>query len=277
MGSRFGGAKQLEALGPTGARLLDYAIHDAVRAGFTRTVLIIRPELEQQFQDVVVERWQSRIPVQLVHQPSEPSRAKPWGTAHALLCAAPAVSEPFAVINADDYYGADSYSRLQRFLTSVPSDQPQYAVVGFKLSETLSAGGGVNRALLRTDASGKLTHIEEVICVEHSAGAYSVAGTNRQLPADTLVSMNMWGFTPVIFEQLDQGFSEFRDRANHMTEFVLPRFIGLLLPGGKAHVRVLEGSGPWCGVTYEADRTRVTAVLNELHGQGEYQDIGDRT
>jgi UTP-glucose-1-phosphate uridylyltransferase len=274
MGSRFGSAKQLAALGPSGATLLDYAIHDALRAGFARVVLVIRPELEQSFQAGVVARWQARITVELVHQPADPTRSKPWGTAHALLCAAQAVAEPFAMINADDFYGADSYSRLARFLDGIPSDQPEYAVVGFKLADTLSAGGGVNRALLRTDDSGRLTHIEEVICIEHSsAETFSVAGTTRLLPGDSLVSMNMWAFTPAIFSQLERGFAEFRKRAGHNLEFVLPRFVGSLLDGDVTRVRVLAGAGPWCGVTYEADRARVSAVLSELHSRGEYQLI----
>ena len=290
MGSRFGGPKQLEPLGPGGETMLDFAIHDALRAGFTRVVLIVREQMREAFEVGVMTRWQARIPVQLVFQELDlalppgaptPERSKPWGTGHALLAVREAVSGPFAVVNADDFYGAQAYQVLADFLRAAPDPQ-LHAVVGFPLSETLTEAGGVNRGVLRVTPDGWLEHVEEVIGIERAGAepgaggrARTADGGERHLPGDALVSMNMWGFTPTILRQLEEGFHTFH--AAHGTEakseYLLPTRVEELIRLGEARVRVLEGEGPWCGVTYPEDRESVKEVLEGLVREGRYEGL----
>ena len=272
-GSRFGGPKQLEPLGPGGETMLDFAIHDALAAGFGAVVLIVRREMAEAFERGVVARWSDRVPVRLAFQ-DIPENRKPWGTVDAVLSTATQLSGPFAVVNADDYYGAQAYRELHGFLRHA-STEAEYAVVGFPLVETLSESGGVTRALLRASPDGWLEHIEELFEIERIGGriaARDAGGSTRELRGDALVSMNMWGFTPAAFAQFDRGFQAFRDanRDDPRAELPLPTLVETLVREGQARVRVLHGAGPWCGVTYPADREPVKSFLGDLVEGGHY-------
>lgn len=285
MGSRFGGPKQLEPLGPVGETFPDYAIHDALHAGFGDIVLIVRREMRESFEQGVVARWGERVPIRFVHQELEAvpdgfklpeGRTKPWGTGQAVLAASDAVSGPFGVINADDFYGQEAYGELARFLTSdAGGTPPAYACVGFPLRDTMTEAGTVNRGVMRVSSDGWLERIEEVIGIEKAGndGHYrDGTGVDRTIPGSTPVSMNMWGFTPEVFDQLDEGFRAFLSAHGDTTrsEYLLPTMIEQLITERRARVRVLQGAGPWCGVTYPDDKPRVAGVLRRLHEQGTY-------
>jgi UTP-glucose-1-phosphate uridylyltransferase len=271
LGARFGGDKQTAALGPGGAMLLEYSIYDAMRAGFGQVVLVVRAGKERTMQAALSVRIGARVAVTCVAQRPDdlppgctapPTRTKPWGTAHAVLAARAAVQEPFAVANADDFYGRASFAALGEFLARAqPAESPAYALVGFPLGATLSEAGPVNRALLRTDAEGWLTAIEE-------RPGLTSAKVAAELIADTLVSMNLWGFTPAVFPALEREFVIFlRAHGSSLdAEFLLPVAVRSL----RASVRVLPARGSWCGVTYPADAPRVAAHLAELTERGEY-------
>lgn len=273
-GSRFGGPKQLEPLGPTGETMLDFAIHDALQAGFNAVVLIVRREMREAFERGVMSRWSGRVPISLAFQ-DVPTGRKPWGTVDAVIAAAPQLTGAFAVVNADDYYGAQAYGELQRFLRDISPNVTEYAVVGFPLAETLSESGGVTRALLRASPDGWLEHIEELFEIQRQGddiiSRAADAGT-RTIPGESLVSMNMWGFTPAVFPQLERGFGAFRDahRDDPRAELPLPTLVASLVVERQARVRVLAGAGPWCGVTYPADREPVSSFLGGLVGRGAY-------
>ena len=273
-GSRFGGPKQLEPLGPGGETMLDFAIHDALRAGFDAVVLIIRREMREAFERGVVARWSDRVPVSLAFQ-EIPTDRKPWGTVDAVLAAQSQLTGAFGVVNADDYYGAQAYRELFGFLRGVPLDQPRFAVVGFPLAETLSESGGVTRALLRTSPEGWLEHIEEIFDIQRQGAgddARIIDGWARALDADARVSMNMWGFTPAALPLFAEGFASFQgaNRDDFRVELPLPTLVETLVRERKARVQVLHGAGPWCGVTYPADREPVAAFLGECVARGEY-------
>jgi hypothetical protein len=285
IGSRFGGPKQLTPLGPDGETILDFSVHDAVRAGFDAVVLVIRPELRDDFERGLAARWRPHLPVALVEQTLdqtvEPSvsgagRTKPWGTGHAVLAARDVLRDPFAVVNGDDYYGRDAMLKLGAFLGGVRPDAPSYAVVGFPLDATLSAAGGVNRAVLDVGPDGLLRHVEEVIGIERTADGDGVVrrpdGTTRAFPSETPVSMNMWGFTPAVLSQLAEGFGAFlRARgAEPKSEFLIPDQVQALIDAGRATVRVPSGAGPWLGMTYPEDREHVARELTALVERGEY-------
>ena len=283
MGSRYGGLKQLEAVGPSGETLMDYSIFDAIRAGFTRVVFVIRPDMEEAFRAFANGRFGGQVRVTTAHQqlsdvpagttvPAE--RAKPWGTAHAVLAAASAVDGPFAVVNADDFYGRSAYEAAERFLRQeVGGVPPAWALIGYRLADTLSEAGGVNRGICRTDPHGWLTAIEEVTgLVRRGATVVGRAGGCQvSLGDDDQVSMNFWGFTPAFFEQLRVAFTDFLAHADLATaEFLLPTVIADAVGATRARVRVLDSGARWIGMTYPADRPLVEAELRRLVAAGEY-------
>jgi NDP-sugar pyrophosphorylase family protein len=285
MGSRFGGPKQLEPLGPSGETMLDFSIHDALRAGFDRVVLVIAPAMHEVFERGVVARWRSRIPVRLVHQELDAlpagmtrpaSRRKPWGTGQAVLAAAPEVDGSFAVVNGDDFYGRAAYEALAAFLGApLGGALPVHAVVGFPLAETLSEAGSVNRALLQVTSDGWLSRIEEIIGIEAvglDGRVPANGGETRVIPGSAPVSMNMWGLAPGIFATLAEAFVSFLERhaGNEREEFLLPTHVQDLVQRGRARVRVLPGKGPWCGITHPEDRARVAGALRAHVESGEY-------
>lgn len=269
LGTRFGGAKQLAGLGPSGETLLDYNLFDAARAGFDRVVLVIRAELRREMEEVA-SRWRRRLPVQLVEQSpadlppgSEPvNRERPWGTGQAVWSARRAVSGPFAVANADDCYGPAAFAVLGRFLGERTSAEPRYALVGYRLGDTLPAQGAVNRAALNIDSGGRLIRVEEIEGIDR-----------RNAPSlEMLVSMNLWGFTPVVFPQLEAGLRKFaaQHRDDPRAEHPLPTAVDELIASGHAVVEVLPSQGRWCGVTHSEDRETVAAFLAEQVTSGAY-------
>jgi UTP-glucose-1-phosphate uridylyltransferase len=281
MGSRYGGLKQIDPVGPSGETIIDYSIHDALRAGFGKLVFVIRKDIEQAFKDTVGARFEKHAPVEYVFQELDnlpagfavpEGRTKPWGTTQAVLMAADVIHEPFAVINADDFYGAESYRVLSQHLQS---GSPDYAMVGFILRNTLSDFGSVARGVCRVDANGFLVTVEELTSIERDgdhAKNTDPSGKITPLTGDEAVSMNMWGFTPSIFDQLRDVFHSFLERSGNelKSESYIPSAVNDLVAAGKARVKVLRSSDSWFGVTYREDRPRVVDSIGRLIAAGRY-------
>jgi hypothetical protein len=283
MGSRYGGLKQIDPVGPVGETIIDYSIFDALRAGFGKLVFVIRKDIEQQFREIVGARFEKRVAVEYVFQALEDipprfivpaGRTKPWGTTQAILLAADVIHEPFAAINADDFYGADGYRSLAGHLTSGSAD---YAMVGFVLRNTLSDFGSVARGVCQVSADGYLEHIVEMTKIERDGdGARNTdaAGTVTKLNGDEPVSMNMWGFTPAVFGQLRERFEKFLESSGTdlKSECYIPNTVGELVRGGQARVKVLHSRDSWFGVTYREDRPRVVESIRRLIADGLYPE-----
>jgi choline kinase len=305
MGSRYGGLKQIDPVGPGGETVLDYAVFDALRAGFTRIVFVIRRDFEALFRERIGARYAGRVIVDYVFQSIDalppgfappPGREKPWGTGHAVWCARDAVKENFAVINADDFYGVDSFVQLARFLSVTPTAKVQtpdrdariahFTMVGFRLAKTLSEHGVVARGVTAADAKNELRSI-----VEHTGIAPSEVGAGRKFSGDEIVSMNCWGFTPALFRRLDALFREFLAgvgagsisapmtgaRAEGTApldamkaEFYLPAAVSAMITRGEARVSVLPTNSTWFGITYRDDKPRVEAAIADLVRTGKY-------
>jgi hypothetical protein len=284
IGRRYGGPKQIDRVGPGGATLLDYAAYDAWRAGFERVVLVVREGMEGDVREVVGDRIARRMPVSYVVQDralppgfvSPPGRSKPWGTGHAVLAATRLVHEPFAVVNADDFYGAGSYRLLAEYLRAPQTGTlPEFALVGFPLAVTLSPDGPVSRGVCDVDGSSHLVSIRELLKVERQgadARWLDDAGAWQPLSGSTPVSLNLWGFTPAFAPALETGFTRFlkQNAGSPTAEYFLPSAVQDLVSSGDARVRVLSGGGPWCGLTYAGDRPRLAALLESLVASGEY-------
>jgi hypothetical protein len=280
MGSRFGGVKQVQPVGPHGELIIEYSAFDALRAGFDRLVLVIRRDIEKDFRDTIGRRLESRMDVRYVFQELEanlpggqvpPARTKPWGTAHATLVARPEVRGPFAVINADDFYGASAYRTLAAHFAA----SSDYAMVGYPLSQTLSEHGTVSRGLCATDASGRLTGITEVTKIEKVVGGarYTDAGgAVRQLTGAEIVSMNFWGFTPAVFGQLEAAFHVFlRDRgADPKAEIYLPTTLSDLNAKGEARIALHRSEDAWFGLTYKEDIPAAQVAIKAQTASGRY-------
>ena len=278
IGSRYGGLKQIDPVGPSGETVLDYAVFDALRAGFGRVVFVIRRDFEAVFRVKIGAKYAGRIAVDYVFQSPEAlppgfapaaGRERPWGTGHAVWCARDALRENFAVINADDFYGADSFARLARFLTAGPaaSARPHpFAMVGFRLANTLSEHGSVSRGICELDG-GRLRSV-----VEQTGIAPADVGAGKKYSGGETVSMNCWGFTPAIFPALDGQLAAFlRTRGGEpKAEFYLPAAVSELIGRGEATVEVLPTDSAWFGVTYKEDKPRVAAAVAELIRRGEY-------
>ncbi len=281
MGSRYGGLKQLDPVGPDGETIIDYSIFDARRAGFEKIVFVIRKEIEEAFKSSIGARFEKRIAVDYVFQEigkltpgfSLPEgRTKPWGTTHAILMAANVIHEPFAVINSDDFYGAESYRVLARHLQSSATD---YAMVGFRLRNTLSEFGTVARGVCHVDENGILRDITELMGIERDDGHVvntDAEGQLKKLTGDEIVSMNMWGFMPQVFAQLDQYFQEFLKvhGTELKSECYIPSTINNLICAGQVKVRVLSSGDTWFGVTYREDHPRVVNSIRHLIDGGTY-------
>ena len=284
MASRYGSAKQLERVGPGGETLMEYSLHDAIQAGFGRVVFVVRQDSEPAIHEMARERFAGRIEVATApqrltdlpngHQPP-PGRTKPWGTVQAVLAAEPAVRGPFAVANADDFYGPSGISALADFLRAADPRAAEFALVGYRLAATLSEHGGVTRALCVTDAEGWLESLEEATDVGRGADGGFRARTSggvRPVRGDDLVSMNLWGFTPAIFPILRRGFAEFlaAHGGEATSELVLPTALGAAVAAGEARVRVLDAGREWFGLTHAADRPLVQEALAGLVAAGRY-------
>jgi UTP-glucose-1-phosphate uridylyltransferase len=284
MGSRYGGLKQIDPMGPSGETILDYSVFDALRAGFGKVVFIIRPDFEEDFRERIAAKFAGRVAVGFAFQtigqlPAgftvPPGREKPWGTTHAILCARAAVETPFAVINADDFYGQDSYAKLGRHLAGLTNSSTDYAMVGFTLKNTLSEHGTVARGVCQTDAAGRLTDIQELTKIAklpRGAEHRGDDGAVVPLTGDEPVSMNMWGFTPAIFPQLEADFHAFlaAKGSELKSEAYIPLSVGNLIRSGQASCRVLRSDSTWFGVTYREDKPVVQASIREQVDSGAY-------
>ncbi len=259
MGSRFGGLKQLEPIGKNGEVIIDYSIYDAIKAGFNKVVFVIKKEIEEDFKRIVGDRISKKIHVEYVFQETPPHRKKPYGTGDAILCCKNAVHEPFAVINADDYYGADGFRKIYDYLVN----GTDYAMVGFMLENTLTENGTVSRGVCKVE-NGFLTDV-----TEHT----SIAKDN-EFPKGTIVSMNMWGLRPDIFGYLQKDFDEFLKTANiEKDEFFIPSVIDKLIKNGTVKVKVLTSHDKWYGVTYKEDKESVVRAINKMTEEGMYAGL----
>jgi UTP-glucose-1-phosphate uridylyltransferase len=283
MGSRYGGLKQIDPVGPSGETLMDYSIFDAIRAGFDKVVFIIRKDIEAPFKEIIGAKFEQRIPVEYAFQELDKipegfkvpeGRTKPWGTTQAVLMAEDVIHEPFAVINADDFYGAEGYGVLEKHLTS---GGPDFAMVGFVLRNTLSDFGSVARGVSQADSDGYLQSVVELTSVERDGNAAKntdPAGKVTRLTGDELVSMNMWGFTPAVFPQLRERFRSFLERSGSelKSENYVPSTVNELVSSGQARVKVLRTNDAWFGVTYREDRPRVVDSIAALVKKGKYPE-----
>ena len=288
IGSRFGkGIKQLEPVGPGGEIIMDYSVHDALEAGFDKVVFIIRKDLEKDFREIIGKRMEQKTEVAYVFQELDDlpagfakpeGRTKPWGTGQAILCCKGVVKEPFAVINADDYYGKEPYVKLHEYLTADhPADggvQP-ICMAGFRLGNTLSDNGGVTRGVCGMDDQNRLTGIRETSNIVKTPEGAAVAGENGMTPidVDSRVSMNMWGLQPEFIDLLEKGFVEFlakMEPGDLKKEYLLPVFIDELLQNGRAVVQVLDTKESWFGVTYQEDKAAVVQAIRRLVDVGIY-------
>lgn len=283
MGSRYGGLKQLDGLGPSGETIMDYSVYDALRAGFGKIVFVIRHDFEQEFRDKIISRYEGHVPVEVVFQSLDklpegfapaPERTKPWGTNHAVLMGKDVIKEPFGVINADDYYGRESFQILADFLRSVEGKKNCYCMVGFNIENTLSENGGVSRGLCMVDEKGYLTSVKECHGIERKDGELIqvVEGENVPFPENASVSMNMWGFTPDYFDYSEKAFIEFLKESGKelKTEFYIPSVVNDLINAGTVSLKVEQTPSRWFGVTFAADRPATVAQFKKLVDEGVY-------
>jgi len=286
IGNRYGGFKQMDPVGPSGEFIIDYSVYDALRAGFNKVIFIIRHDIEQEFKATIGERVADSIETFYSFQEIDdlpegiefnPERTKPWGTVQAVLTCTNLINCPFAVINADDFYGRESYKKVSTFLDTVLPDKKDYSMVGFKLNNTLSKHGGVTRGICKSRENDILNSIVEtsgINCSGNKIYFKDSAGNRKELNKDTLVSMNMWGFTPSIFGLLEEEFEIFlQSYAKDLKhELVIPTAVNSLIAKSKASVKVLSTSSNWFGITYPGDRNEVIARIRQLIKLGEYPD-----
>ena len=285
MGSRYGGLKQLDGLGPNGETIMDYSVYDAIRAGFGKIVFVIRHDFEDEFRKKIISKYEGKIPVEVVFQdianiPSEfknkvnPERSKPWGTNHAVMMGKDAIREPFGVINADDYYGAESFRLLADFLNSVEGEKGKYCMIGFKVENTLSENGGVSRGLCEVSEDGYLTGVTECHGIERKNGKliHIVNDKEESFPEGCSVSMNMWGFTPDYFDYSEKAFVKFlEENADKLkSEFYIPTVVNDLIHDGEITLKVIQTPSKWFGVTFAADREATVEQFKQLADAGVY-------
>ncbi len=279
MGSRYGGLKQLDGVGPSGETILDYAVFDAIRAGFGRVVFVIRREFEDAFRAQVAAKYADRVLVDYVFQSLDalpagctppPGREKPWGTGHAVWCARDAVREPFAVIGADDYFGRDAFKKLAAYLSKNQNLQRSaFAMVGYRLAHTLSENGAVSRGVCTATVDGALQRVVEHTGIRREDVG---AGPGKKFTGAEIVSMNCWAFTPALFTTMNRQFTNFFEIHGGAleSEFYLPEAVSRQIAVGEADVKVLPTTASWFGVTYREDKPRVQAALAGLVANGEY-------
>lgn len=281
MGSRYGGLKQIDPVGPSGEAIIDYSVYDAMRAGFGKLVFVIRHDIEKEFRQAIGKRFESRIAVDYVYQELDLprdhvvplNRKKPWGTGHAILMAADAIREPFAVINADDFYGAQSYRVLSDYLRQ---GNPGYAMVGFVLRNTVSEFGTVSRGVCQLDNDGYLKTVTEILNIAKNgtAATFTDAQGAHPLTGDEIVSMNMWGFTPGIFDHLRRDWATFMKirGQEEKSEFFIPTVVNNLINFGQEKLKVLRSPSLWFGITYREDRPQVIESVRQLIQRGDYPE-----
>ena len=284
LGSRYGGLKQLDGLGPNGETIMDYSIYDAVKAGFGKVVFVIRESFETEFKEKVTKKYEHLLPIEIVFQELDnlpegfelnPDRVKPWGTNHALMMGKSVIKEPFAVINADDFYGRKSYQVICDFLSQLEGSKNKYCMVGYRVGNTLSESGTVARGVCETDESSNLAGIVERTQIKRIDGTVKYKDENDQwvsIPDNKPVSMNMFGFTPDYFEYSDQFFVDFLKENDEKlkAEFFIPTLVNDLIVDGKIEMKVLDTTSQWFGVTYQEDRPFVVSKFKELVDNGDY-------
>lgn len=284
MGSRYGGLKQLDGLGPNGETIMDYSVFDAIRAGFGKIVFVIRKDFEDDFRRVVLKKYEGKVPCEVCFQSIDKvpagctynsERSKPWGTNHAVLMAKDIIHEPFAVINADDFYGKESFEVLARFLCGLEGKKNAYCMAGYRVGNTLSENGSVSRGVCKTDANGFLTDVVERTSIERIDGQVVFKDENGALVTleeNTPVSMNMWGFTPEYFTYSEEAFKAFLKAHGEelKAEFYIPTVVNDLIVAGKATCKVLDTPAKWFGVTYAQDRQGVVDKIHALIEAGVY-------
>ncbi len=286
MGSRYGGLKQLDPLGPNGETIMDYSIYDAMQAGFGKVVFVIRKDFEEDFRNKILSKYEGHIPVEVVFQSTDAlpdgftcpaDRTKPWGTNHAVLMGKSVINEPFAVINADDFYGRDAFAVMAKELMRERDRKGDYCMVGFRVGNTMTENGSVARGVCETK-DGLLSSIVERTAISYDDNHDIVFddenGNKCHLKPNTPVSMNLWGFTPDYFDFSEREFVKFleKDLNTPKSEYFIPLVVDTLINSGEATVKVLDTDSKWFGVTYAADRPGVVAKFAELHDNGTYPD-----
>ena len=286
MGSRYGGLKQLDPLGPNGETIMDYSIYDALQAGFGKVVFVIRKDFEQDFREKILSKYEGHVPVEVVFQSTDKlpegytcpaDRTKPWGTNHAVLMGKDAIKEPFAVINADDFYGRNAFEVIAKELMRERDRKGDYCMVGFRVGNTMTENGSVARGVCETK-DGKLTSVVERTAISYDKDGKIVFtdenGQEQTLDPKTPVSMNLWGFTPDYFDYSEREFRTFLDKDLNTpkAEFFIPLVIDTLIHSGEATVKVLDTDSRWFGVTYAADRPGVVEKFAQLHADGVYPE-----
>ena len=284
MGSRYGSLKQIEGIGPSGETIIDYSVYDAIRAGFGKVVFIIRRDIEKDFKETFGNRFNNKINVEYAFQEvttlpegfSLPEgRTKPWGTSHAVLMAKDIIKEPFAVINADDFYGAEAFETMARYLKSINSnDSEAFCMIGYHLKNTLSKYGAVSRGICEIDGDSFLSEVIERTHIEERAEGiiFKEKGKEYPLTGQEIVSMNFWGFTPNYFEESETMFKNFltENKDNPKAEFYIPIVINNLIQNKKIKLKVLNCKSVWFGVTYQEDKPNVQKELNNLIDKNVY-------
>jgi choline kinase len=284
MGSRYGGLKQLDGLGPNGETIMDYSIFDAIRGGFGKLVFVIRRHFEEDFRKKIISKYENHLPVEVVFQELDnlpagfsvqAGREKPWGTNHAVLMGKDVIHEPFAAINADDFYGRNSFAVLGKQLAEMEGVQNHYYMVGYRIGNTLSESGSVARGVCETNEENYLTGVVERTAIERRDGKIQFTDENGKvviLDENTPVSMNMWGFTPDYFKYSEDYFAEFlkANAGNPKCEYFIPLMVNELITKGKARVKVLDTTSKWFGVTYAAERQGTMDKIRALTDAGEY-------
>lgn len=279
MGSRFGGLKQIEPIGPGGQAILDFSVYDAIKAGFTKVVFVIKHEIEEDFKNIVGKRIE-KMPIKVEYAFQElndlpegytcpADRTKPWGTTHAILSCKGIVNEPFAVINADDYYGKGAFIKVAEFLKNDPED---YCMVGYRLANTLTENGHVSRGVCEV-VDGKLKSVTERTKIADCKYTEDDGATWHELSADTLVSMNFWGFNPDLFAHLEKSFKEFLDEKINVpkSECYIPSVVSDLIESGVKNVVMLTAEDKWYGVTYKEDKEMVVNAIGQMVADGLYE------
>lgn len=286
MGSRYGGLKQLDGVGPQGQTIMDYSIYDAIQAGFGKVVFVIRKDFEKDFREKILSKYEGHIPVEVVFQATDKlpegyvcpaDRTKPWGTNHAVMMGSEVISEPFAVINADDFYGRDAFRVMAEDLMRPRDRKGDYSMVGFRVGNTMTENGSVARGVCE-NKNGLLTSVVERTAIsydkDHNIVFTDENGKEQTLDPTTPVSMNLWGFTPDYFEYSEREFKKFLDKDINTpkSEFFIPLAVDALINSGEATVKVLDTDSKWFGVTYAADRPGVVEKLAALHAAGHYPE-----
>jgi len=284
IGSRYGGLKQIDALGPNEETIIDYSIYDAVRAGFGKVVMVIRKSIEDEFKQVFFKKYSGKIDIEYVLQEIEfvpqgvtynHERVKPWGTAHAVLMADGVINEPFCVINGDDFYGEDAFKQMATYLIQLENESSNYCMVGYRLASTLSDYGFVSRGVCETDNDNMLLRVTECVQIKRigSVICYKDAHeVNHTFPDNQTVSMNFWGFSPAYFKDLRVSFEKFirTNGDNLKSELYIPTVLSELIDEKKATVKVLNSTAEWFGITYQEDRSFVVERLKKLTEEGAY-------